>query len=238
MAYKINFDDEHGDDPITSLQKLRARSLDIATIASCAPPNEKMGVRGCTQWGKCPFKFKGSGPQLVGMQRIYPTGERKDRIKACFAFVRQRERHLDQGDVWRVIAFEGEPFTWRLVEPTHVDAKGNKSGYREQIKTEFIPKWPEPEDHPRLRKILYAADAFKDMADRQLEEQQAEALANMTGQDPAFWMKREGPEAEVGGAGTHGLVPRSMVGGGDGGPDPGSGPEERKAPSTGQAKSG
>jgi hypothetical protein len=201
VAFKINFDDEHGDDPVTSIQALRQHGLDVATIASCAPPNEKMGVRGCKWWVQCPFRFKGTGPQWVGVQHIHLTGHRKDRVKACFAYVRQRERHMDQGEVWRVIAYQGDPFVWRVVEATLTGEKGAKSRYREVRKEEFVPTWPAAEDHPRLHRILYATQAFDSMHDEQIEAQQAEALSNMTGHDPAFWRRAQGPLPQGGDGG-------------------------------------
>lgn len=162
--------------PVGTVAEAEAEGLDPALYATCARPNPRTGIVGCSRFERCIVSARGeSGPKNYGFEQIKSRaqgGSFVRNVADCMWIADHNRDIVANGGSLRIIADEGGTFekvTGVAVDVrtgnTNLALKGDPNSkdpnyYREDRRiTVTVPRYPRPKDNPELLQDMLRAEA-------------------------------------------------------------------------------
>lgn len=138
-------------DPVGTLDELEAHKLPTKMFRSCSEPSFDGSVQGCPFWHECTMSYKGlslaegGGPRNHCWERIKSPAQGGGIVRnvfPCFMGVSQQEVSVENKEVLRIIADEGEEYETLTTVPDltkGVDQNGAKVWSKQLVPMKVAP---------------------------------------------------------------------------------------------------
>lgn len=168
-------------EPIGTIQEAEKEGLSPSEYATCARPNQALGIIGCKRFGSCMVSAKGvSGPRNYGVEIFKGPAQGNAVVytgASCLWIASHAPTIEKNGGAIRVIAEEGETYsrvTGMAVnnmtgEPTMNVRDPNT--HRDDVRAEVMVKpWPRPGENPGLLQDVLRAEMSEIERKRRADE--------------------------------------------------------------------
>jgi hypothetical protein len=178
--------------PIGTRERVVSLKLDPAVWPSCSPPSDTNA--GCACYDTCSMPHRGEGVQNHAFMHIKSSnGKRTTGPCACFAYETYRIQYQNNGDVYEIIADEGDTFPTRETEEVSISGKPGKFQVkRVTVDREVLPFPPAEE---------WAADAVfnqrvMEMVEKRQRKERLGAADLMSAEETRLVVKAERSKAK------------------------------------------
>lgn len=172
-------------DPIGTLDELEAAGIDPTVYRSCAISVGPREVRGCPYFRVCEFPYKGhrgpvGGPHNHGVLHITSFGQSDTVGMACFHFMALVNDHRQCGEVYEVVADEGDTILTKGTKEIMTPVPGARPKYQvlEEPYELVIPAFPRPHENPILASERYNAGVMP-MIEQKIMERRLNRIARL-----------------------------------------------------------